>query len=132
MFCAILNQVAPPSRLYWSIRWSLCFKLVLSHLISWTLPINQTSPPFGWMMVSGGPYCPQYLPPVFEPVSPQTIISLPVQTAVCSYRTVGALVVLVAVQLSVLGLYLPPVLKGGAPKTIPPQTIISLPVQTAV
>ena len=42
---------------------------------------------------------------------PQTIISLPVQTAVCSSRAVGALVVLVAVQLSVLGLYLPPVLK---------------------
>ena len=43
----------------------------------------------------------------------------------------GALVVLVAVQLSVLGLYLPPVLKmlGKLP---PPQTIISLPVHTAV
>jgi hypothetical protein len=35
--------------------------------------------------------------------------------------------VLVAVQVSVLGLYLPPVLKE-----LPPQTIISLPVQTAV
>jgi hypothetical protein len=44
---------------------------------------------------------------------------------------VGALVVLVVVQLSVLGLYLPPVLKGVKP-LIPPQTIISLPVQTAV
>ena len=40
---------------------------------------------------------------------PQTIISLPVHTAVCIARAVGALVVLVAVQLSVLGLYLPPV-----------------------
>ena len=69
MSCAILNQLAPPSRLYWIIRWSLCFKLVLSHLISWTLPINQTSPPFGWMMVSGGGYCPQYLPPVFKVAS---------------------------------------------------------------
>jgi hypothetical protein len=38
---------------------------------------------------------------------------------------VGALVVLVAVQLSVPGLYLPPVLSA-----LPPQTIISLPVQT--
>ena len=38
---------------------------------------------------------------------------------------------LVAVQLSVLGLYLPPVFKGLLPST-PPQTIISLPVQTAV
>ena len=61
---------------------------------------------------------------------PQTIISLPVQTAVGTYRAVGALVVLVAVQLSVPGLYLPPVLKilGGFH---PPQTIISLPVHTA-
>jgi len=40
-------------------------------------------------------------------------------------------VVLVAVQLSVMGLYLPPVLRqfGSA---YPPQTIISLPVHTAV
>ena len=41
------------------------------------------------------------------------------------------MVVLVAVQLSVLGLYLPPVLKKVLP-LYPPQTIISLPVQTAV
>ena len=59
-----------------------------------------------------------YLPPVFSisrPTSvspPQTIISVPVQTAVAPSRAEGALVVLVAVQLSVLGLYLPPVLKG--------------------
>ena len=57
-----------------------------------------------------------YLPPVlkFLPkscVPPQTIISLPVQTAVCQARPEGALVVLVRTQLSVLGLYLPPVLK---------------------
>ena len=76
-----------------------------------------------------------YLPPVFKaPLvlldPPQTIISLPVQTAVWKSRSLGALVVLVAVQLSVLGLYLPPVFKK-LPK-IPPQTIISLPVQTAV
>jgi hypothetical protein len=58
------------------------------------------------------------------------IISLPVHTAVCDTRPSGALVVLVAVQVSVLGLYLPPVLvKPGAR---PPQTIISLPVQMAV
>jgi hypothetical protein len=44
---------------------------------------------------------------------------------------VGALVVLMAVQLSVPGLYLPPVLKELLPFQ-PPQTIISLPVQTAV
>jgi hypothetical protein len=38
---------------------------------------------------------------------------------------------LVAVQLSVLGLYLPPVLKSPV-WSPPPQTIISLPVHTAV
>ena len=73
-----------------------------------------------------------YLPPVFrgtplEPNPPQTIISVPVHTAVCTYRPVGALVVLVGVQLFVLGLYRPPVSKKD-----PPQTIISLPVHTAV
>src|SRR5262245_6950557 len=108
MSCAIVNQPAPPSRLYWIVRWSLCFKLVWPHLISWTLPINQTSPPFGWTMVSAGGYCPQYLPPVFKSLKkspPQTIISLPVHTAVCPTRGEGALVVLTALQLSVLGLY---------------------------
>ena len=39
--------------------------------------------------------------------------------------------VLVAVQVFVLGLYLPPVFKTPL-VPIPPQTIISLPVQTAV
>jgi hypothetical protein len=39
-------------------------------------------------------------------------------------------VVLVAVQLSVLGLYLPPVFNQLSPSN-PPQTIISLPVHTA-
>ena len=43
---------------------------------------------------------------------PQMIISLPVQTAVCTVRRLGALMVLVAVQLSVPGLYLPPVFKS--------------------
>ena len=38
---------------------------------------------------------------------------------------------LVAIQLSVAGLYLPPVLKWLLPFT-PPQTIISVPVQIAV
>jgi len=59
------------------------------------------------------------------------IISLPVHTAVGKYRPAGALVVLVAVQPSVLGLYLPPVLKKLL-MLYPPQTIISLPVHTAV
>jgi len=43
---------------------------------------------------------------------------------------VGAFVVLVAVQLSVIGSYLPPVFEKIP--TFPPQTIISLPVHTAV
>jgi hypothetical protein len=61
---------------------------------------------------------------------PQTIISLAVHTAVCWDRAAGAPVVLVAVQLSVPGLYRPPVLKKVL--LSPPQTIISLPVHTAV
>ena len=77
-----------------------------------------------------------YRPPVFKspllvPTPPQTIISVPVQTAVWSVRASGALVVLVAVQESVLGLYLPPVFNRPLVPT-PPQTIISLPIQTAV
>ena len=78
-----------------------------------------------------GPDCAQYLPPVLKvPVSiypPQTIISLPVQTA---SRPSGAFVVLVAVQLFVLGSYIAPVFKP--PLSSPPQTIILLPVHTAV
>ena len=56
-----------------------------------------------------------YLPPVLKTLlslnPPQTIIWLPVHTAVCQMRAAGALVVLVAVQLLVPGLYLPPVFK---------------------
>jgi hypothetical protein len=63
---------------------------------------------------------------------PQTTISLPVQAAVCWYRAEGALVALVATQLSLLGLYLPPLFRRFTPLPSPPQTIISLPVQTAV
>ena len=62
---------------------------------------------------------------------PQTIISVPVQIAVCPVRISGALIVLVAVQLSMLGSYLPPVFQKP-PLPLPPQTIISLPVQIAV
>jgi hypothetical protein len=43
----------------------------------------------------------------------------------------GALVVLVVVQLFVLGLYLAPAFEKLEPST-PPQMIISLPLQTAV
>jgi len=49
----------------------------------------------------------QYLPPVFRTLllsyPPQTIISVPVQTAVWDSRAAGALVVLVAIQVLVLG-----------------------------
>ena len=69
--------------------------------------------------VGVGPNCAQYLAPVlFAPkpspkktAPPHTIISVPVQTAVWSARGVGAFVVFVAIQLSVLELYLPPVSK---------------------
>src|SRR4029077_5964349 len=60
---------------------------------------------------------PQYLPPVFKltggllPAPPQTIISPPSHTAVGEVRPAGASVGLVAIQPSVLGLYLPPVFK---------------------
>jgi hypothetical protein len=50
---------------------------------------------------------------------------------VCESRAEGALVVLVAVQVSVVGLYLPPVFKF-APAPLRPQMTISLPVHTAV
>ena len=57
----------------------------------------------------------QYLPPVLRSLlasyPPQTIISLPVQTAVWDCRAAGAFVALVALQLSVPELYLPPVFK---------------------
>jgi hypothetical protein len=74
-----------------------------------------------------------YLPPVLNPSEPppHTIISLPVQTAVCPIRADGALMVLVAPQLLVLGLYLPPVLIATNPVP-PPHTIIWLPLHTAV
>ena len=66
--------------------------------------------------VGVGPDCAQYLPPVLTNVGnppPQTIIWLPVHTATCPSRAVGAPVVLVAVQLSVLALYRPPVFKSS-------------------
>jgi hypothetical protein len=76
-----------------------------------------------------------YLPPVLKMVPlfspPQTIISLPVHTAVCATRLDGAFVKLVAVQLSVSGLYFPPVF-SALDSSLPPQMIISLPVHTAV
>jgi hypothetical protein len=79
-----------------------------------------------------------YRPPVLREfgnpiVPPQTIISLPVHTAVWDHRAAGAFVMLVGSQVSMPGLYTPPVLVG--PPSPPPQTIISLkglPVQIAV
>ena len=106
-----------------------------------------------------------YLPPVLKELKksrpPQTIMSLSVHTAVWDNRAVGALVVLVAVQVSAPGLYLPPLPIAEAvgvgvgvgvnvptgvncakdlppasncwgPLALPPQTIISLPLQMAV
>src|SRR5207247_718306 len=62
----------------------------------------------------------QYLPPVFEPTKPTSrpphaiiSMSLSAHTAVCCHRPAGALVVLVATQLSVPGVYLPPVSSGS-------------------
>ncbi len=63
---------------------------------------------------------------------PQIIISLPVHTAVCCSRAEGASAVVVAVQLSLVGLYLPPVLQSLNVESAPPQTIISPPVHAAV
>ena len=55
------------------------------------------------------------------------------QTAVWRLRTEGAPVVLMAVQVLVLGLYLPPVFSNSCRcHRVHPQMIISLPVQTAV
>ena len=52
---------------------------------------------------------------------PQTIISLPVHTAVWTTRPAGAPVVLVAVQLSVLGLYLPASVQNAAIASVRPR-----------
>jgi len=88
----------------------------------------------------GAGQVPQYLPPVFNkvllsPCPPQTIICLSAQTAVCSYRPLGALVALIAIQLSVVvsvvGLYRLPVCNKPL-LPAPPQTIIWQPVHTAV
>ena len=79
-----------------------------------------------------------YLPPVFKPyekrrrgiLHPRRSFHCRSRLPCDCARPAGAFVVLVAVQLSVPGLYLPPVFKSS--NSNPPQTIISLPVQTAV
>lgn len=79
--------------------------------------------------VGGGPACAQYLPPVFRspesPTPPQTIIWLPLQIAVWPYRVKGASVMLVAAQVSVLRLYLPPV-PGGVGVGVPVAVAVGL------
>src|SRR5206468_2614347 len=119
MSCAILNQVAPPVRLYWIIRRSLCVRLVPAHLISWTLPINQTSPPLGSIMVSGG-----------SGIGVGVGVGVGVGEAVGVGVGVGEAVG-VGVGVGGCAQYLPPVFKELFPSD-PPQTIIALPVQTAV
>ena len=63
---------------------------------------------------------------------PHTIICVPVHTAVGTLRAGGAPFVVVAAQLLLAGLYLPPVRVKSPLFSTPPQTIISLPVHTAV
>src|ERR1041384_437059 len=60
------------------------------------------------------------------------LCDFPVRTAVCDSRAVGALVMLVCVQLFVAKLYRPPVFNLSKLASSPPQTIISLPVHTAL
>ena len=87
--------------------------------------------------VAVGLGCAQYLPPVFRKKWAEIIKSTPDNhfTAAPDCRvigsTFGALKPAVAVQLSVPGLYLPPVLNCFC-MLVPPQTIMSLPVHTAV
>jgi hypothetical protein len=79
-----------------------------------------------------------YLPPVLKSIGgqqkapPQMIISLPVHTAARESRGEGAFTRLVAVQLSTVALYLPPVFVSLNVESVPPHTIISLPLQIAV
>jgi hypothetical protein len=80
-------------------------------------------------------FTPSKDPPPKAPLPPQTIIFVPVQTAVCNSRGVGApRPVEVADQESVEGSYRPPVPNGGPtnPPVFPPQMIMRVPVQTAV
>src|SRR5437867_10822481 len=77
-----------------------------------------------------------YWPPVFTGADSwtppaQTSIRLPVHTAVWRVRPEGALIVDTEVQLSVRGLYLPPV-SATLPASCPRQTTMLDPVQTAV
>src|SRR4030095_14821271 len=94
-----------------------------------TVFIPPTLRPAALSVIVGEPDCAQYLPPVFKEVSqkwipvlvhpPQTIISLPLHTAVGPIRAEGALVMLVAVQLLVTGSYVAPGVCGSSSTTAP-------------
>jgi len=78
-----------------------------------------------------------YTPPVLRPlmssgVPPHTIHLLiaAIHCALDSNLAEGAFVVVIAVQESVTGSYLPPVLRPVVPSDVPPHTSISVPVQT--
>ena len=78
-----------------------------------------------------------YLPPVLIEVTaiivpPQTIISLPLQTAVCDCRPVGRVGSAGSCPTVSAGIVSPTGIDRVRPKSYPPQTIISLPVHTAV
>src|SRR5688500_9823790 len=66
----------------------------------------------------------------FRVSPPHTIISLPVQIAVCPNLPSGAEFVSIAVHESETGSYLPPSFRAESDVN-PPQMIISVPVQTA-
>src|SRR5882672_3744964 len=63
---------------------------------------------------------------------PQTIISVPVQTALWNARGLAAPSVGIAVHVSVAGSYRPPSYVSRFLSSNPPQTIISFPVQIEV
>src|ERR1043166_174943 len=68
----------------------------------------------------------------FDVPPPHTIISLPVQTAMCEERSTSAPWVEIGVQRPVTGLKRAPSLKERSDIVVPPQTIISVPVQITV
>jgi len=95
-------------------------------------PHCSVSEPCGWS-VDGAGGCPAVRAGIVSAAGVETVGVIPSApnnhftagpTAVCESRPPGALLVLVGVQLSVSGLYLPPVLNSPGN---PPQTIISLP-----
>ena len=78
-----------------------------------------------------GSYRPPLLTSLLPSLPPHTIISLPVQTALCAYLPAGAPASLMGVQLLVIGLYLAPVPVNRFDELEPPHTINSKPLQTA-